>query len=76
MIVSVAYFPLYKEHVGANGVVLSQWLKRQLVEATLRTNKNRLMPMKEAPIKLSKHQLLSILESQMPSFLLCTEGKI
>lgn len=36
--VSVAYLPLYKEHVGANEVVLSQWLKGQLVEATLRTN--------------------------------------
>ncbi|XP_024363780.1 ankyrin repeat protein SKIP35 isoform X2 [Physcomitrium patens] len=72
--VTVAYLPLYKECVAASGVVLSQWLRGQLVEAALRLNQGNLRSTEEVFLKLSKHELLSILESRLPGFLLTSES--
>lgn len=68
--VTVAYLPLYKECVATSGVVLSQWLRGQLVEAALRLNPGGLQPPEEIFLKFSKYELLSILGSRLPGFLL------
>ncbi|BBN13957.1 hypothetical protein MPTK1_6g07730 [Marchantia polymorpha subsp. ruderalis] len=66
--VTVAYLPLYKECSSAKGVILSQWLRGQLVEAAVRLSSR--MFSEESLIKASKISLLSILESRLPGFLL------
>ncbi|CAM6015416.1 unnamed protein product [Sphagnum balticum] len=68
--VTVAYLPLYKECVATSGVVLSQWLRGQLVEAALRLNPGGLQPPEEIFLKFSKYELLSILGSRLPGFVL------
>jgi hypothetical protein len=83
--VTVAYLPLYKECVASSGVVLSQWLRGQLVEAALRLNQGGLCvpgggglyqgSTEEVFMKFSKHELLSLLESRLPGFLLASQGK-
>jgi hypothetical protein len=70
--VTVAYLPLYKECLASSGVVLSQWLRGQLVEAALRLNR---CSTEEVFLKFSKHELISVLESRLPGFVLATEGK-
>lgn len=73
--VTVAYLPLYKECMASSGVVLSQWLRGQLVEAALRLNEGDLCSSEELFMKCSKHELLLILESRLPGFVLASEGK-
>lgn len=78
--VTVAYLPLYKECLASSGVVLSQWLRGQLVEAALRLNQNqgggRCSKTEDVFLKLSKHELISVLESRLPGFVLqASEGK-
>lgn len=70
--VTVAYLPLYKECLASSGVVLSQWLRGQLVEAALRLNR---CSTEEGFLKFSKHELISVLESRLPGFVLASEGK-
>ncbi|XP_073386707.1 ankyrin repeat protein SKIP35 isoform X4 [Physcomitrium patens] len=72
--VTVAYLPLYKECVAASGVILSQLLRGQLVEAAVRLNQGGLFFTEEMLLKFSKHELLSVLESRLPGFLLASEG--
>jgi len=67
--VTMAYLPLYKECVSSSGVVLSQWLRGQLVEAALRLNE---CATEDIYMTFSKHELLSILESRLPGFLLAS----
>ena len=65
--VTIAYFPLYKQCVGSSGVLLSQWLRGQLVEAAIRLGG------KDYSAKdiegFSKEDLLAIVEARLPSFL-------
>nr|PNR33308.1 hypothetical protein PHYPA_025251 [Physcomitrium patens] len=69
---TVAYLPLYKECIASSGVVLSQWLRGQLVEAALRLNQVGLRSSEEVLVKCSKHELLSILKSRLPGFMLAS----
>ncbi|KAG0584622.1 hypothetical protein KC19_3G223400 [Ceratodon purpureus] len=82
--VTVAYLPLYKECVASSGVVLSQWLRGQLVEAALRLYQGGFYgeggslyqgSTEQVFMRFSKYELLSILESRLPGFLLASEGK-
>ena len=73
--VTVAYLPLYKECLASSGVVLSQWLRGQLVEAALRLNQGSRCSTEEILMKFSKHELISVLESRLPGFVLASEGK-
>ncbi len=69
--VAIAYLPLYRECMAATGVVLSQLLRGQLVEAAVRLNPASLQPQNlQILLKLSKHELLLILASRLPGFLL------
>ncbi|CAM6101915.1 unnamed protein product [Calypogeia fissa] len=68
--VTVAYLPLYKECSAARGVILSQWLRGQLVEAAVRLCAGSRVPSEETIVKSSKAALLTILESRLPGFLL------
>lgn len=65
---TIAYFPLYKECASSCGVLLSQWLRGQLVEAALKLNGCKDYSAKEIE-DLDKDKLLAIVESRLPSFL-------
>lgn len=67
--VAIAYLPLYKECTDASGVLLSQWLRGQLVEAAWRLSSG-IFRSQEQVLNCSKEDLLAILESNLPSFLL------
>ncbi len=68
---AIAYLPLYRECMAATGLVLSQLLRGQLVEAAVRLNPASLQPQNlQILLKLSKHELLLILASRLPGFLL------
>lgn len=73
--VTVAYLPLYKECLASSGMVLSQWLRGQLVEAALRLNQGGRCSTEELFLKFNKHELISVLESRLPGFVLASEGK-
>ena len=72
--VAIAYLPLYRECAMARGVLLSQSLRGQLVEAISRLNgestHNGVLPFNDGKglVEFDKHKLLSILESRSPSF--------
>lgn len=68
--VAIAYLPLYKECFDAGGVLLSQWLRGQLVEAAWRLGRG-VFNSQEELLGCSKDDLLAILESNLPAFLLC-----
>eukprot|EP00249_Psilotum_nudum_P024288 c29144_g1_i2 orf=413-2317(-) len=65
--VTIAYLPLYKECISTPGVLLSQLLRGQLVEAALQLCGN---VTEDVLLQYGKQALLSILESQLPTFLL------
>ncbi|CAK9215628.1 unnamed protein product [Sphagnum troendelagicum] len=68
---AIAYLPLYRECMAATGLVLSQLLRGQLVEAAVRLYPASLQPQNlQILLKLSKHELLLILASRLPGFLL------
>ncbi|CAK9222156.1 unnamed protein product [Sphagnum troendelagicum] len=68
---AIAYLPLYRECMAATGLVLSQLLRGQLVEVAVRLNPASLQPQNlQILLKLSKHELLLILASRLPGFLL------
>eukprot|EP01018_Ginkgo_biloba_P015072 Gb_04527 [translate_table: standard] len=67
--VAIAYLPLYKECLDAGGVLLSQWLRGQLVEAAWRLSSG-IFSSQEEVLSCSREDLLAILESQLPAFLL------
>lgn len=67
--VAIAYLPLYKECTDASGVLLSQWLRGQLVEAAWRLSSG-FFRSQEQVLSCSKEDLVGILESNLPSFLL------
>jgi len=57
-------------------MVLSQWLRGQLVEAALRLNQGGRCSTEELFLKFNKHELISVLESRLPGFVLAaSEGK-
>lgn len=65
---TVAYLPLYRECSEARGVILSQWLRGQLVEAVVRLCAGAGVPSEETIAKASKAALLTIMESRLPGF--------
>ncbi|ERN10124.1 hypothetical protein AMTRI_Chr13g124460 [Amborella trichopoda] len=67
--VAIAYLPLYKECVEAGGQLLSQWLRGQLVEAVWRLEGAAFGSVDQLCGR-SKDELLTILESHLPSFLI------
>ena len=66
--VTIAYFPLYKECAERCGVLLSQWLRGQLVEAVVRLDGGKEYSEREIE-SFDKGKLLAIIESRLPSFL-------
>eukprot|EP01018_Ginkgo_biloba_P022605 Gb_35106 [translate_table: standard] len=71
--VTVAYLPLYKECSESSGVLLSQRLRGQLVEAAWRLS-GGIFSSEEEVLRCSKQTLLTALESYLPAFLLGSSG--
>ncbi|KAJ7530658.1 hypothetical protein O6H91_14G013000 [Diphasiastrum complanatum] len=71
--VTIAYLPLYKECVAAEGVILSQLLRGQLIEAALRLNAARPFLTEELLLQLTKKTLLSYVESHLPAAFLLAD---